>query len=271
MIDLTGSYFPESSLSHLWYAFLLASTLSSVVGFGLTTKALPEFSEQVGFADLSSLTNMAKRGIRWLLFLLGFIVIVISFEGIHIVSVLLLRGQFTFADVESVTELLKAYFGLLLLAPVAGITASILYAQGNTREAASFFSLSFICALIVKLLLIPRFGLSGIPLGTSTYYLLTQVIVFTWLFKKGIRLVDKPFINFGLKMIVLLGTTSLIAMLINTLFPVTNYWIGLGSIVLLGIVYLSISLLVKIEEGDLLLSNANAVRKKISISFRTRL
>jgi putative peptidoglycan lipid II flippase len=170
-----ASGLPVGSISHLGYAWRLASALLLVATGGLSSVAFPSFARHLSAGRQDAFRDEIARAMRCLALILVPIGVGLSCYHEAVVRDLFQRGKFTAADTEAVAWLLLLYSGMLIGAGLGEICAKIFYALSDTRTPMLIGASGFTLGLVLKLALAPGWGVAGLVVATSLYYVFNAV------------------------------------------------------------------------------------------------
>lgn len=176
-----ASHLDVGSISHMGYAWRLASAIVMLGTSGLSVVIFPALARHAAKGDRKQMHDDLAEG--WRLLCVVFVPMIggIVFCGVPIVQVLLQRGEFTQADSLAVARLLSLYAGWICGAGVAELASRTLYALGRTWIPSFVGIGAFALGSIAKVLIVDRFGVDGLVVVSSLYYLLNATVLILFL------------------------------------------------------------------------------------------
>lgn len=161
------------SISHLGYAWRIATALITIGTTGLSTVAFPALSMHSAGGRMEAFRDEIAHCWRLLAFLMIPICIGLALFSRPAVADLLERGAFTSADTAAVAWLLVLYIGAIIAASAGEVAAKVFYSLNNTRTPTVIIAVSFTLGLGLKIALTPLLGATGLALATSVYMLVS--------------------------------------------------------------------------------------------------
>ena len=168
-----ASQLPPGSISHLGYAWRIATALITIGTTGLSTVAFPALSTHSAGGRMDAFRDEIAHCWRFLAFLMIPICVGLALFSRPAVADLLERGAFTPADTRAVAWLLVLYIGAIIAASVGEVAAKVFFALNNTRTPTVILAISFTVGLALKFALAPRLETAGLAIATSLYTLLS--------------------------------------------------------------------------------------------------
>ena len=126
----------------------------------------------------------ATRSIRFLLFLLMPLVVGLICFHQPLIHDLFERGKFTSQDTIAVGQLVALYVGMLAGASLVEITGRAFFALHDARTPVLVGIVAFTLGIFLKVALCQTYGLAGIVLATSIYYLFNAAVLLWLLFRR---------------------------------------------------------------------------------------
>lgn len=168
-----ASRLPPGSISHLGYAWRIATALITIGTTGLSTVAFPAFATHSAGGRMDAFRDEIAHCWRFLAFLMIPICVGLALFSRPAVADLLERGAFSAADTRAVAWLLVLYIGAIVAASVGEVAAKVFFALNNTRTPTVIVVISFTFGLGLKVALAPFLGTAGLAIATSLYMLLS--------------------------------------------------------------------------------------------------
>ncbi len=167
---------PVGSVSHLGYAWRIASAMLLITAGGLSVVAFPNFSEHWAAGRRDEFRREVASAVRCLAVILVPIAFALLFYSEPLIADLLERGQFTAADSRAVGLLLVLYVGMIIGAGAGEITSKVFYSLSDTRTPTVLGVVTFSTGLILKIALVGRYGAAAVAGATSFYFLLSAAL-----------------------------------------------------------------------------------------------
>jgi len=165
-----GSYLPAGSISHLGYAWRLASGLMLVGTSGLSIVAFPAIAAHAAAGRKAELNAELAHAIRLFLFLLVPVCIGVLAVRLPLVELLFERGKFTAHDKQVVAKLLMLYVGAVFGAGLNDLLSRTFYARHDMLTPVLVSTAGFTLAAALKIGLTPYWGTAALAAATSVYY-----------------------------------------------------------------------------------------------------
>lgn len=196
---MAASTQPAGSIAELNYANRIIATLGGVISSGIGITGFTRLSDFASRNEMGLFRKHLLKLIRITMLIVLPIAIIVIFQGKWIVSILLLRGKFSGSNVEKVYWLLISYLGYFIAGSVGSIVGRGLYAMRLNTIATVLDSLGVAYYGIMIVLITPYFGIIGVALSFSLYYLTNTAIALFILLKKIGYWPEKEDISFVLK------------------------------------------------------------------------
>lgn len=187
----------EGSISHLNYAFKIASVAAALISMGGATVIFPKMSLDVSNNDLNELRRTMSFGLRIMWLIIAPIVTIGFSLALPMIIVLLKHGEFTYDDSVIVSDILKIYLIALISMCLGSITGKGFYALKDTKTIAVFGIIESFAYAIYTIYLAQWLGVIGIAIGYAIYFnvsLIWQLLILNnRTGKKGDYLIVKSF------------------------------------------------------------------------------
>lgn len=265
---LLASLLAEGAMSYLNYAYRLMHFPLGVFGVALGTVALPKVSEQVASRREDLLVKTFHEAVGLSTFLVVPSAVYLAGFGTDLVRLIYERGAFDAAATANTAQALLFYsFGLVGFAGVR-VAAPVFYALGDARKPMIYSLVSVVVNIVLNFALIPFWGFAGLAAATSAAGLVNfGQLLFS--LRRQIPAVDIKFIAVHF---VKVSTAALLAFVSVRFFPFDRWFAiaGIGGKVLtvtaqiaaMGIIYLLILKILKVEEVGRLQSFLNRLIRK---------
>jgi putative peptidoglycan lipid II flippase len=189
---LLASLAPAGTLSLYHISQQLYAAASMVLNRAIVAPAVPSLSR---LANLDEWASFAAQVRRRLAVLLG--VTIAGSAGLALLGRPLLglvfhHGEFTPAGIRHLWWLLLLLSGVWVGGAMGQILSSSFYAQGDTRTPTRIGVIGFTLAVALKLLAFWRYGIEGLAVAASGYYLLNAAVLLVCLRSRTRRLRSGP-------------------------------------------------------------------------------
>ncbi|GAB4320196.1 MAG: murein biosynthesis integral membrane protein MurJ [Candidatus Zixiibacteriota bacterium] len=179
-----GSFLPEGSLAALQYADLVASQPVAILGIALAGAIFPYLSVSIQSGDQSRVSAILNAAVRWSLFAVIPIGMLLLLFGVPVVRILFERGEFNAASREMTGAVLSVYGLWMIPTVLAAMVAKVHYSLRNGRALLTAMSASIMMKLVVSVLLVDTYGISGLAVGSAlaslTYMVLLTLYLPQW-------------------------------------------------------------------------------------------
>ncbi len=170
------SMLPVGSVSHLGYAWRMASAMLLITVGGLSVVAFPSFAEHWAAGRHEEFRREVASATRCLIAILVPIGFALVFYSEPLIADLLQRGQFTAADSRAVGYLLGLYVGMVVGAGLGEITSKVFYSLSDTRTPTLLGVGTFSIGLVLKIVFVKQYGAAAVVAATSFYFLLSGIL-----------------------------------------------------------------------------------------------
>lgn len=171
-----ASKMTEGSIAHLGYAWRLINGVLILCTSGLSIVIFPVLIQHFVSGRESETKKEIAFAIRFLTFILMPVVLGLVFFSRPIVRDLFQRGQFEASDTARVGILMALYVGVVIGASLGDISGKVFFAIQDTWTPVVIKALGFTVGVVLKFLLGPGYGVEGLVLATSVYYIVNSVI-----------------------------------------------------------------------------------------------
>jgi putative peptidoglycan lipid II flippase len=156
------------------------SAASSVIGKVWGSTSLPKLSLYFKSRDHHGFSGFYHRRLGLVLAVCVGIYLVILVIGEPMLNVALGHGKISGEDVHRLWSLMILLGGVFIFGCVGVILASAFYARGDTRTPTNLGVVTYMFFIIIKCLSYFSFGLVGIALAASAYYMISALLLY-WL------------------------------------------------------------------------------------------
>jgi putative peptidoglycan lipid II flippase len=174
------SSLPVGSISHLNYAFKIVEGLSLLLSTGISVVIFPQMALNVSQSDTSALKQTVSLGLRLMWLAVAPAIFIGIALALPIITILYQRGEFSAADTEVVTSLMRVYLFALVGMSLGTVTGRSFYALKDTRTPAVIGTIQAFVYIAYAVVLVHFFGVFGAAIAYVIYFnvsLLWQVFV----------------------------------------------------------------------------------------------
>lgn len=258
VLTFFGSLVGDSSISALNFAWLLLMFPVGIFGISLATAVFPSLAEQAASGGPSAVRGMVSRTLRFTLFLAVPATVGMLLLRESIVATLLEHGAFDAAASDLVSDALLFYsIGLFAHAAIEIVSRGF-YVLGDTRTPVALAVSSMLLNIMLSALLVGSLELKGLALALSVSAIAEFVFLFLLLHRAlAWQLLSRELWISTLKTIAATAIMGQLVWLLVEMLVQLDYardsWVTLALGVIGGaVVYLTLSLLARQEEAELL-------------------
>lgn len=171
----------EGSLSSLIYAQRLQATINGTLSTALLTVIYPLISKLLHENNISQLVEIIKNSLRGVFIVLLPIVIFLSFNATSFISVVYFRGKFDAFAVEQTSNVFFFYSFNVLFISIREFILRIYYIKDNTKIPFVTSAISLIINIVLSLLLVKYFDVSGLSLANLIATGISTIILFWYI------------------------------------------------------------------------------------------
>lgn len=253
---------PEGSLTALSFALQLMIMPQAIIAQATAIAALPTFSEHVARRDYDQLSSSLVNALRGIIYLslpasLGIVLL-----RKPLVALLLERGAFGDSSTELVAWALLWYGAGLVGHAILEIVVRGFYAMKDTRTPVFIGAVAMSINLVLSLLLsglFERIGWAphgGLALANSLATAIESLVLILILRR---RIPDLKLASFAKRLLPMIGGAAVMGLAVFAWGEITagqSVWVSaLGGVFVGGVIYLLISLVLKIPEPHLYLAS----------------
>jgi putative peptidoglycan lipid II flippase len=253
--SILASYLPEGSITYLYYSMRLIQFPIGIFGVAMGMAVLPALSEHAVKGDHDRLRDDFSFALRLLFF-----IAVPAMAGLialrePIVNILFQYGKFDYTATLGTAEALLFYaFGIWSIVGVRVVTAGF-YSMQDTRTPVKVAGIALAANIVFSIILMQPLKHGGLALANSLASWVNFALLFFFLRKKLKRVDAKRIVQSVLKIIFascIMGIAGGI-LLHGTLWQspgnafIKVFYLG-GTIMICGVIYFSLSHLLKSEE-----------------------
>jgi putative peptidoglycan lipid II flippase len=241
-----ASFLAIGSVSWLYYADRLLEFPAGILGVALSTMLLPSLSKSLSKKNQTEYSDLINWALKFGILLAAPAAVGLAMLGMQIITTLFFYGAFTENDILMTETALIAYsIGLVALILIK-ILAPAFYARQNIKTPVKIAILTLFCTQLMNLLFIGYLKHAGLALAISLAACINAGLLFYFLRKEKIFVLDEGWSIFILKIIVALSLMIISLFFLRGTF---NDWINYSSIerivnllfiiILSGLIYLT--------------------------------
>lgn len=173
----------EGGLSLLYIGQQVFSTANQVIGKAIVSPMLPRLTIEVSEKDWESYRRAYRQRLLWILGLTVLGMLLLFFLGTTVLHLTIGHGGITSENVRTLWLIMLALAGLLVGGAAAQVTSVAFYAMGNTKTPTLLSVTVYTIFIPLKILIFLRYGLAGLAITTSLYFVTIFLIQFLTLEK----------------------------------------------------------------------------------------
>ncbi len=174
------------SLSLFTLAQQLHGAASQVVTKALATPAQTRMAALAKRGEDREFARVLKRAVLEIVLFCSLCMIGLATIGEPILEWMLANGRFNADHARQLWVLMLTMGGVFVFGSLGSILAGTFYARGNTRTPTLIGAISFTISLCIKIFFYSRFGLIGLCLAVSFQYILSAVLMMSWMTRQGL-------------------------------------------------------------------------------------
>jgi putative peptidoglycan lipid II flippase len=185
-----ASMAPPGALSLYHLSQQLYASGSMVLNRAIVAPAVPQLSRLASLGDWPSFTGRITRQLTVMLAVAAVGSAGLALAGRPLLALTFGHGEFSPDQVDHLWWLLLLLSGVWIGGTVGQILSTSFYAQGDTRTPARVGVVGFTLAVLLKLLAFRQYGIEGLALAASAYYLLNATVLLALLRRRMRRATD---------------------------------------------------------------------------------
>jgi putative peptidoglycan lipid II flippase len=173
------------SLSMLYLAQQLHSAVCQVITKAIAVPVISQLAAAHKRHDQEFFALKLIGALKVMLAICLFCVFAIWLVGQPLLTLGMAYGKFSIAHVQDLWLLLLLSAGMLVAGAVGALTAGAFYARGDTRTPTFLGSLAFTVGIALKIFMFNLYGVKGLAVAISTYYIFSLSIQLLVLWKRS--------------------------------------------------------------------------------------
>lgn len=187
-----ASMTPAGGVSLLHLATQLYGAGHQVLNTAVAAPLVPRLARLSRQRDFDGVRHLSMNRLALILVITAAGLVGLTLFGRQILSLLFERGRFDAPQIVMLWWLLLALAGTWLGGAAGQILASSFYAMGNTVTPTRIGVVGFTIGIALKLIGFSIFGLYGVAIGATLYYLLNAVLLLVFLNREVSRQARQP-------------------------------------------------------------------------------
>lgn len=164
-------------LSLLYFSSQIYQAGNLILGKALAAPMVPLLAKRASAREWILFRRIVNNRSLWALSITFAVFVCMVFFGVSILTFLFGHGRFTIDEVLKLHWILVALVGVWIGGALGQILSNGFYAKGNTRTPTMIGILGFAIGLVMKVVGFWYWGILGIAVGTSLYYLLNVFLL----------------------------------------------------------------------------------------------
>lgn len=170
-----ASNFNTGSISHLNYAYKIATVVAALISIGGSTVIFPRMALDVANNNINGLRSTISQGVRLMWAMIAPVVMIGTSLAMPAVSIFLKRGEFGASDVVAVADILKIYLFAVIGMALGNVTTKGFYALKETKILAMIGFFEALAYGVYTYFLARYFGVIGIAAGCVLYFTISII------------------------------------------------------------------------------------------------
>ena len=260
VITIIASSLATGSISIFYFGFNLQSFISGIFGVSVAISIFPILSDCAECEDKKEFSEHLSKNIKQVIFFVIPISVLFIILRAQIVRIILGSGAFNWQDTYYTAQVLGYFAVSLVFQCLIPIVARAFYALENTKTPVYIGIWSFIINIVLAIYLSGKFGIEGIAIAFSISNIFNLFFLMFILYRKYKIFRITHFYNFLFKVLansIIMGIIVYIVRYGMSLGVNMDKFIGIflqltvsGTVGI--IVYLILSILLNVQEADLL-------------------
>ena len=188
---LLASMGPSGALSLYHLSLQLYSSAHTVLNRAVVAPAVPLLARSSSAGQWREFTRVSRRRLRVMLMITLGLIPVLVFLGQPLLSTVLAHGQFSHTRIQELWWILVLLSGVWVGGAAGQVLSTSFYASGDTRTPTRIGVIGFTIAIVLKLIAFWYFGILGLAVAASLYYLGNTVALLLTL-RRDLRRASMP-------------------------------------------------------------------------------
>lgn len=167
-----SSLAPAGQLSILHFAYQIYNAGNTIIGKAVATPIIPLLSQKASNGQWHSFYQLYGRRLYWAFWITVTVYAGILILGNPVLIFLFGHGKFEISDILYLKWLLICLGGLWIGGVLGQVLSTTFYAQGNTKTPTKIGAAGYTLGIGLKLIGFYYWGIYGLALGTTVYYVL---------------------------------------------------------------------------------------------------
>jgi peptidoglycan biosynthesis protein MviN/MurJ (putative lipid II flippase) len=189
-----ASLAPAGTLSLYHVAQQLYASASMVLNRAVVAPVVPRLSRRANLKQWPAFIAQVNQRLVVLLVMTFAASVGLALVGRTVLATIFHRGQFTPVAIEHLWWLLLLLSGVWVGGAAGQILSTSFYAQGDTRTPTLVGVAGFSVAIILKVVAFRRYGIEGLAVAASLYYLLNAAVLLICLRRRTRRVTGEPIV-----------------------------------------------------------------------------
>lgn len=181
LASIFGSLLTAGSIAVFSLGFDIQAVPVGVFAIAVATATFPHLSDHYSKKDLAAFALLLRQAIVRILFFMLPIAVALLLLRAHAVRILYGAGQFSWEDTRATFAVLGVLTFSLVGQSLVPLFARALLARHNTWAPVVGNILSIIVTVIVALLCVPTYGISGVAAGYAAGMTFNAIVLYAWL------------------------------------------------------------------------------------------
>lgn len=181
LASIFGSLLTAGSIAVFSLGFDIQAVPVGVFAIAVATATFPHLSDHYSKKDLAAFVLLLRQAIVRILFFMLPIAVALLLLRAHAVRILYGAGQFSWEDTRATFAVLGVLTFSLVGQSLVPLFARALLARHNTWAPVVGNILSIVVTVIVALVCVPAYGISGVAAGYAAGMTFNAIVLYAWL------------------------------------------------------------------------------------------
>jgi putative peptidoglycan lipid II flippase len=168
---LLASLGPPGALSLYHLSLQLYSSAHTVLNRAVVGPAVPLLAQSSSAGEWGEFTRISRRRLKVMLMITIGLIPVLVFVGQPVLATVLAHGQFSHTRINELWWILVLLSGVWVGGAAGQVLSTSFYASGDTRTPTRIGVIGFTIAIVLKLIAFWYYGIFGLAVAASFYYL----------------------------------------------------------------------------------------------------